>query len=169
MKITLTLICTIFLCRLASAQAPAATGKPADQLLFEKYNEKYYRPIFVVDEKAIDDNQAKSTLDDIDPGSVTKVLIAHGTRTQPRDVVYVTTGRTKIRAYQEKLGKFSKAYVTFLKSHKYWDGKVVYLLNGKGVSGSVTNIIDVLYNLPAGQIKDVTFSEGDAFDWAIAT
>jgi len=168
-KTLFVLICLIFLANHSFGQSAPDGNSPAQQSLWEKYNAKYFHPKFVVDEQVIDDNSAKKVLDEVDPGAVTKVLIAHGNAAQPRDVVYLTTGRTKIRVYQEKFAKFSKTYEGYLKSHKNWDGKLAYILNGKAVSGSIREIIDNLYNIPAGQIIAVSFSEGEAFDWATGT
>src|ERR1700749_4750926 len=148
----------------------AQTVDTNSPLLFEKYTAKCYHPVFVVDEKPVDDNVAKATLDDIDPWAVIKVLIAHGNHAQPRDVVYITTGRAKINAYQQKFGKFSAKYAAWLKSHKNWDGRFMYMLDGKGVSGSTKDIIDILYNLPAGQKSNIYFSEEDSSTgWNTAT
>src|ERR1700744_3178515 len=104
MNTTLTILCTFLLLQIASAQAPNAPDPQEGQSLWQKYSTKYFNPIFVVDDKMVDYKLAKNTLDDIDPWSVTRAVIAHGTHQQPRDVVYITTGRAKIRAYQEKFG-----------------------------------------------------------------
>jgi hypothetical protein len=169
MRIFIPAICLLFLSSNSFGQSAPDGNATAQQSLWEKYTAKCFHPKFVVDDQVIDDNAAKKVLDEIDPGAVTRVLIAHGNASQPRDVVYVITGRAKIRVYQEKFAKFSKTYDAYLKSHKNWDGKLAYILNGKAVSGSITEIIDNLYNIPAGQIVGVLFSEGDAFDWATGT
>lgn len=169
MKIIIPIICLFFICCHSFGQSTPNNNSAVQQSLWEKYNAKYYHPKFVVDEQVIDDNSAKNILDEIDAGAVTKVVIVHGKSGQPRDVLYVTTGRSKIRAYQEKFIKFSKAYESYLKSHKNWDGKLAYILDGNAVSGSTKEIIDNLYNIPAGQIVKVSFSEENAFDWSNGT
>lgn len=126
-----------------------------------KYYIKYNNPMYVIDGKSLSDSLAKHVLDKSDPYSFVKISILHASSPNQRNVVYITTDIVKIKAYQKKLGTFSKEYKNYLEVNQSRDDRFHYFINGTMLEGYRTDMVNKLDSLPAEKITDVEFKLND--------
>jgi hypothetical protein len=111
----------------------------------------------------IDGQVSINKLDSINPNDILEVVILKKEKIsdpsfQPlHDIVVVVTKTYAVLQYQEKFSAFSKEYRDYLKQHKNYDRDVVYILNAVPVMGKENEIIEALYKIKTGEIKNVEF------------
>lgn len=129
----------------------------SEQTTWEKYNAKYNNPVYVIDEKPMNDSLSKKVLNGLDPYAITKIICVHNSSSGKRNVVYITTAILKIAGYQKKFSSFSTGYKNYLETHQNRDGRLFYILNNTPMSGDRRDITDELYNIPLDKIERVNF------------
>jgi len=119
--------------------------------------------LYVIDGKPISGSNEEA-LKGVDPSDIFSTSALKGAEagalygvTGVKGAVIITTITYVINQNQDKLSGFSKEYAGYLERNKRDESKLTYVLDGRKLTGERLETAKILYDLPIGKIKKVTF------------